>query len=288
MPRNRDLSVVVTGSSGYVGKRLVDDLRNQGYEVIEIDNGHPSNPIDLRNISELRQVQLPSKYLLVHLAFPLPGRVNATEFKRLANSINSNLVAVLNPIDTLFISSTAVYALDGAGSRNVSPWEIYGQLKMESEVFFTKSFANLTIFRPGTLVDADRDSMMMKFLKQIKNSRFPILPGNGKIIHPFTFTGDLIQAITHWVEEGTANEKIFDLVASNPLPLSDLCNLDRKSKKLFSIRVPLKLLRIIGSDKFPVFQISKWHFSALTYNFVRGTPNIYNRDFLDYKNILKF
>ena len=288
MPRIRDFSVVVTGSSGYVGKRLVSDLRSQGYEVIEIDNGNTSNPIDLRSLSELRQIQLPPKYLLVHLAFPLPGRVNATEFQRLANSINSNLVAVLNPIDTLFISSTAVYALDGAESRKVSPWEIYGQLKMESEVFFTKSFANLTIFRPGTLVDADRDSVMMKFLKQMKNSRFPILPGNGKIIHPFTITGDLIQAITRWVREGTSNEKIFDLVASNPLSLSDLCNFDRKSKKLFSIRIPLRFLRMIGSDKFPIFQISKWHFSALTYNFFRGAPNIYNKDFLDYKDILKF
>ncbi len=280
-------SIVVTGSSGYLGRKLINRLKELEIDVIGLDLNDPENSIDLCNLEQLQELSFPSSYIFIHLAFPLPGQKPTKHFERIVRRTNENLITVLNPLDMLFISSTAVYALETKEDQFASPWEIYGKLKYESELLFASKFKKLTVFRPGTLVEANRNSLMMSFIKHLSMSPIVFLPGSGDIIHPFTNTNDLVDAILLWVSRGTHEERVFNLVANEPLSLRRLSEQDEVRKRHITLPLPVSLLRKIGSDKHPLFGISRWHFSALTYNFRCSSPSIYTSSFLNYDEIFK-
>ena len=282
------VNVVLTGSAGYLGSRVVQKLNQFNYNVIEIDIFDAINPVDLGKLDELRKLRLPEDYFFIHLAFPLPGTFSRRVFSKKIRTINENIATVFRPGKTLLVSSTAVYPLTNMKSLDTKPWEIYGRLKLETERVFQNRFESLTIFRPGTLIEANRNSMMMIFLKQLLRSRFPVIPFPNSVVHPFTHTDDLVEAIIGWIKETKGIEGIFDLVAGDPLTFEQLSKLDDKRVVKFFIQIPHFFLQRIGSDRFPLFKISKWHFSALTYDYTASTPHKFSKYSRTYREIFNF
>jgi len=285
MEHAEDLTVVLTGSAGYLGSRVKKRLEKIGVRIIEIDQSSKSNPIDLSSSSDLLGIVLPSSYLLIHLAFPLPGTLRAKKFQILIKEINLNLVSTFSPQRTLFISSTAVYPLNHAENIRVKPWEIYGKMKYESEVFLSSKLQNLTIFRPGTLVEMHRESTMMRFIKQLRSSPIPLIPGKGGMVHPFTHTTDLENAIIQWVVSPVEIEGATDLTAQNHKSLMQISEQGRSRKPLFYIRIPELLLCYLGSDSLPINGISRWHFRALCYDYKPDKMNQYSVGFKTYDQL---
>ena len=286
MTLESSLDIVLSGSAGYLGSLVQKGLIANGFKVTTLDNRDKDNPVDLSDSNSFSALEFPRKYLFIHLAFLLPGTKSKKNFNKEIQQINLNIVKNLHPERTLLISSTAVYALSKK-QMHVAPWEIYGQTKLATENFFLKNLANLTIFRPGTLVEARRKSMMMKFLIQLRRSPFPILPSNGEFYHPFTYTPHLVQSIIDWAKHQDKSNGIYNLVAQNPITLKQICEMKPRGKILANIRFPVSLFRIMGSDKIPVFGISKWHFNALTYNLENMDNNLYNSENTRYETIFK-
>ena len=280
-------NIILTGSAGYLGSQVKKRLMNSGFNVLSLDKQDPNNPTDLADHDSVRKLQLPNSYQLVHIAFPLPGKIGRKQFESTIFSVNENLTKMLSPIRTLFISSTAVYSLESESEVNAKPWEVYGKLKLATEVELANNFANLTIFRPGTLIEATRKSTMMSFLKQLLVAKISFVPGSGDLTHPFTNTQDLIDAIENWTQNPGAPCGIFNLTASDPISFTEIQKLSNKTNRVAVIHLPLWLLRRIGSDKFPLLGISKWHFRALTYNISLSSKNFYNQNFMSYSSILK-
>ena len=262
-------------------------LESAGFNVIGLDKNDLQNPIDLSDKESLSRLSLPTSYQLIHLAFPLPGQMGRHRFKREITTINANLLSVLHPDRTLFISSTAVYALNCQDEIKVAPWEIYGELKLQTEVIFGNKLQKLTVFRPGTLIEASRDSNMMRFLSQLVSSSVKFVPGNGDLIHPFTHTQDLIQAITYWSLHPETPIGYFDLTASDPMKFTQIRKDFNRAGKSLILSLPIWLLRFIGNDRLPTVGISKWHFRALTYNLNLPSRNVYTENFRSYESIMK-
>jgi nucleoside-diphosphate-sugar epimerase len=285
MTNVEELNVVLTGSAGYLGRNVKKGLQAIGVKVIEIDRANPDNPVDLTNKDDLSSLTLPSKYLLIHLAFPLPGSLKARDFQSLIQRININIVSSLVPERTLFVSSTAVFPLVNPGPYLPQPWEIYGKLKYESEKFFSSKLPMVTIFRPGTLVEMTRESSMMNFIKQLQGSKFPVIPGNGRITHPFTHTKDLENAILKWVVNHQDNGRAYNLTARNHQTLREISQKHESRKALCHIKIPRFLLLCIGSDNFPIKNISKWHSRALCYDYTNSETNEYRAGFRTYDEL---
>jgi nucleoside-diphosphate-sugar epimerase len=285
MLSNNNQTIVVTGSSGYVGSLVVEKLRNIGATVIEIDIHNKLQAIDLSDEKDVSGLTLPRDYILIHIAFPLPGSFGSGHFKEVIRKMNQNILSHFYPNRTLFISSTAVYPLKFSKEKEVRPWEVYGQLKFESEQLFENNFDKLTIFRPGTLVEVSRRSSMMKFLAQLNGSRITFIPGGGKMIHPFTYTHDLVDAIIDWAKNPNAPLGTFDLTALNPLTMNELIQLRRTKRLWAAVHIPTFLLTRIGSDRFPILKISKWHFRALCYDYIQKEISPYQNKFKSYKDI---
>lgn len=278
--------IVLTGSSGYLGQKVHRALEKFNFSVIPLDINTLSEPVDLSVEGSLRNLQIEGPYKLVHLAFPLPGKLNSNKFKKLVAKVNSNLTTELNPIETLLISSTAIYSLDRSAKQEsaIGPWEIYGKLKYETELAFKEKFENVTIFRPGTLIEEERISTMASYMRFIQRFKFYVVPASGHLIHPFTHTDDLVDSIVSWAGNPNPGKNEYLAVATQPKSLLEI-SLMRVNFRRFRICVPKFLLRLFGSDRFPVANISRWHFSALTYDFKSSLPNYPLFQFRTYEEI---
>lgn len=277
------MNILITGASGYLGSQLKLELTKIGHNVVPLDLHDKINPVDLSNYESLRSLRLPKEFTLIHLAFPLPGSQKSRDFIRKITNINYNVTSILKPRNTLLMSSTAIYALNG---KKEEPWEVYGRLKLETEKIFIASFNNVAIFRPGTLIQEGRMSAMMKYLTRLRTSSFPILPGNGDFIHPFTYTPDLINSIKRWtLDPGIGG--VHNIIAREPISLREICYLDRVKRVAKEIRLPSTALKLVGLDSYPLFGISKWHLRALTYDLRELNTSHLSDETLSYSEIFR-
>jgi nucleoside-diphosphate-sugar epimerase len=57
MPAEKTLNIVVTGSSGYVGKKVVQLLRNKNFKVIEIDKSLDKVAVQCKKYDQVQKLK---------------------------------------------------------------------------------------------------------------------------------------------------------------------------------------------------------------------------------------
>jgi nucleoside-diphosphate-sugar epimerase len=257
------IPLVVTGAKGYVGQRLVNQLVESGKQVIEVDVLGPRG-LDLSDPDAAEKLSgwLPGSFDLIHLAFPFPGTMRSKDMEGIVEKINFSLLSLSpRPLRTLFISSTAVYSPDNLMEH--SPWEIYGHLKSESEIKL-QELGNLSVLRPGTLIDASRRSVMATIYLRALSGQLAILPRHGSLAHPFLHVDDLVGACLWWSEQDDRVNFVHDLWASEPTSAQEY--LQTRGAKSRILNLPGFIQRSFGSDSIPFFGITKWHLKALSYD----------------------
>jgi nucleoside-diphosphate-sugar epimerase len=260
------LPLVLTGAKGYVGQRLVRELEQRRFQVFEVDLiGARAFDLSAPDASERLNGFLPKAFDLIHLAFPFPGTLSSTRMSTLVKRVNASLLSLKpGPRRTLFISSTAVYSADS--EMKYSPWEIYGRLKSQSEIQLA-DLGNLSVLRPGTLVDSTRRSVMAALYLRALSGKTALLPKNGSLAHPFLHVDDLVSACVLWSELSPTEGFRHDLWASEPISALDYLQTRRRNSRI--VNLPNFVPRVLGSDSLPLFGISNWHLRALSYD-VKG------------------
>ena len=257
------LPLVVTGARGYVGQRLVRELEKRGFKVFEVDLVGP-HAFDLSAPDSPERLKgfLPKAFDLIHLAFPFPGTMSSTRMSTLVKRVNTSLLSLKpGPRRTLFISSTAVYSADS--EMKLAPWEVYGDLKLQSEVQLA-DLGNLSVLRPGTLVDRTRRSAMAALYLRAISGKASLLPKNGSVTHPFLHVDDLVSACVSWSEMNEMECFNYDLWAAEPISALNFLQTRGQSSKI--VNLPRFVQKVFGSDSLPLFGISKWHLRALNYD----------------------
>jgi nucleoside-diphosphate-sugar epimerase len=246
-----------------VGQRLVRELKRRKSQVFQVDLiGAPAFDLSQPDTSERLNGFLPDKFDLIHLAFPFPGTMGSSRMTNLVKSVNTSLLSLNpGPRRTLFISSTAVYSADSA--LEDAPWEVYGCLKRQSEVELA-GLGNLSILRPGTLVDRTRRSAMATLYLRAISGKTALLPKNGSLAHPFLHVDDLVSACVSWSEMNETESFNYDLWAAEPISALEFLQTRGQNSKI--INLPIFAQRVLGSDSLPILGISKWHLSALNYD----------------------
>lgn len=261
-------TIVVTGASGYLGAKVVRKLRHSGKNVVGIDFLNSDINLDLSTPRLIFDHKIKEKYVLIHLASRLPGTVGGTQLESENHFVVENLARNLNPVRSLFMSSTAVYDVKMKEEFPVvQPWEVYGKSKFQAEKLMHQSFKNLTILRSGTLFDNERGGAISKIVRRGQNGKTVMLPNEGRNHHPFTSTMDVVNFIHQWVDSEVLFKPIYDLVCREPLSFHEIFSLGCSRPKIQNI--PTALLSKIGSDKFPIMGISAWHLNALNYDLIK-------------------
>ena len=227
--------ILITGSSGFISKKLSNYLKNKNYKVfctsrIKKDIFY----FDLKNEYNLKHT-IPKFDILIHLAY-FKGRSYSAEKKYNINgSKNIFLLAKKNNAKIIFISSQ---------SANSNSYSNYGKIKYELESIAADFDAY--IIRPGLIYEKDTNmGIFGKIEKIIKISPFIFVPNglNKKInlckIETFVkFVNNIV------VNNLDSDKKIINLFEKENYNLEDLVEYISKThnKKIKVILINYKIV----------------------------------------------
>jgi len=209
------MNVLVTGGSGFIGTRLVEDLLKENHNVKIFDKVTSSKYPELVYIGDVRDekdlinacknIDIIYNLAAEHADDVTPISLYADVNIRGAKNIVS--AAKVNNIKKIvFTSSVAIYGLNRGTpdeSMKAQPFNEYGRTKYEAEKVFYKWVDgdidnSLTIVRPAVIFGENNRGNVYNLIKQIANGKF-LMVGNGKNKKSMGYVGNISAFLTFLV-----------------------------------------------------------------------------------------
>ena len=258
----KNKKILCSGSSGFIGRHLVEELQNLGYSVrgFDIKNFEAE---DIRFRPELRKI---FKYykpdIVIHLA-TLTGVRNSV--KKPAEYFETNITGTYNMLDIasrsgvkkfIFFSSSSVYGdrkcplkEDVICDNQLSP---YAVSKITGELL-CRMFKDLPtiIVRPFTVYGENprKDQVIYKIIKAAKTGKVFQKFGDGNSIRGYTNVHDLIDGVIKLIDyKQKDNYEVFNLGGSEQVQLNKLIEIVKeKYSKLKVVQVERNLADVLNS-----------------------------------------
>jgi len=249
------MKILLTGSSGFVGRSLKRLLEKKGVEVVsyDLDNNSPDSINDFPNLkSKVEGVDG-----IIHLAALSQPKLT---YQDPLNCVNINVGGTINVLESarlhkradnhpwvIFSSSREVFGeaknLPVTEETARNPVTIYGVTKMVGEDLcrlFSKNYGLKTrVLRFTSIYTGKEDRLQRivpKFIIQAAKNEPLIINGTGEEIFDFTYIDDITEGIWQCVGEVEESQKLHDdfiLSAGQPVFLKDLAKIiieETKSK----------------------------------------------------------
>lgn len=213
------MAALVTGASGFLGRKFTAALRHDGWDVwaLDIREGPQVSVDDARDFF-CRAFNPPRFDLVVHCAAMVGGRAQI-EGDPLSLAVNLELDAALfgwarlaRPGRILYISSSAVYPVALQDGRNPVPLheedqhlndprrpdELYGWVKLTGEILAREARAAgvpVTVVRPFSGYGEDQDDSypFPKMVARAVNREDPFdVWGSGRQVRDFIHVSDIV------------------------------------------------------------------------------------------------
>lgn len=264
------MRVLVAGSSGVVGRRLVPLLQASGHEVVGLSRTRHESSAKVVTVDALdedgvvRAVRETRPDAIVNMLTAIPRRIDpkrlATDFEltnRLRTEGTRNLATAADEVGVgQLVSQGLAYAYDPSGSGPADedaplwrrpPAPFAPVLEALQQLERTTLETRGTVLRlghlygPGTSYAADGS-----FVRQVRERRVPLVGGGGATFS-FTHTRDAAAAVVAVLETGHSG--VFNVVDDEPAPMRDwLPHLAREVGAPAPRRVPALLARwAVGS-----------------------------------------
>jgi nucleoside-diphosphate-sugar epimerase len=260
------MNAIISGSNGFIGKHLVKQLLEKGFNVRCLDLQHSDK---IENVSYYN-IDLTDKDALiksnvlrdVDYVFHLAGvtkRTSLDEF-RVGNVLpTDNLVRTLQMQNTklkrfVFISSQAAAGPALSYSDPVTedtpprPVEAYGMSKLEAEylVRFQSEKLPITIIRPCS-VYGPGDVDFLPIFKQVR-SHLSLYPGNKDKFVSIIFIEDLVSGIFKAAASNSTISKVYFLGSDKPVSWQEIYHTiaEIQVKKVLELNLPQKLITVAG------------------------------------------
>lgn len=247
---------LITGASGFIGRRLRDSLLERGYDVVAIRRASSPEPkegrsvvgnyADVSNLESIFRDEKPS--VVFHVAGVTKGR-RYEDFQRGNVMPTQNLVAAIkhSEIDAprfVMVSSLTSYGPSHSYGRPLKesdprrPIEFYGQSKLEAELIVEQSGLPFTILRPGG-VYGPGDIDYFELFKSIAKG-FNVFFGNENRRQSCIYVDDCVRAIVDAAEHKDAAGQGYFLSDNKPLTWGQFQQaiVAQQSKKVRKISLP--------------------------------------------------
>ena len=201
------MNILVTGGSGFIGTRLIDELLNNNHDVKIYDKviskKYPKLTIqgDVRDVDELKKackdIDIVYNLAAEHADDVSPkslySDVNIGGAKNLVEAVKENGIK-----NIVFTSSVAIYGLNRGTpdeTMDAQPFNEYGRTKYEAEKVFLK-WANeskensLTILRPSVIFGEGNRGNVYNLIKQIESGKF-MMVGDGQNKKSMAYVGNI-------------------------------------------------------------------------------------------------
>jgi UDP-glucuronate 4-epimerase len=254
--------IVVTGGAGFIGSHLIDELLEQGHEVLSIDNFDPFydkseklnnlekhfsyhtftfKEADITDKTTLRQIiaSFNPQYIF-HLAAKAgvrPSVENPDAYVK--TNVNGSLHILeiareVKPVRTILASSSSVYGLNGKipfseTDATLNPASPYAATKIGMEALahtFSHLFEmDIVSLRFFTVYGPRQrpDLAIRKFMQLIESGKPITLFGDGSTSRDYTYIDDIIQGVIKSMEFSNSKRyEVFNLGNSSPVTLTEL------------------------------------------------------------------
>lgn len=287
------MRVLVTGGSGFIGSRLIEQLLKGGHSLRILDKVVSKRYPDLCLIGDVRDPEAVNSAvkdvdLVFHLAaehrddvrpISLYYDVNVTGAKVLADACVANDVRRI-----IFTSSVAIYGLNAgkpSESTTPNPFNDYGKSKLEAEAVLSHwssggSSRHLTVVRPTVVFGEGNRGNVYNLIKQVTSGRF-IMVGDGLNRKSMAYVGNVAAFLCFLAESVVTDMDIYNYADKPDLSMNELVEqvrefMGKSSEKL--PRIPLWLgmaggfffdaLRAVTGKDMPVSYVRVQKFCADT------------------------
>jgi nucleoside-diphosphate-sugar epimerase len=261
----KNLKVLVTGGSGFIGSEVIAQLLVKGAEIANIDFKPPSRPehqsfwhdCDVRDLEKLRSILVKfDPHYVLHLASDI--LVTLTRIEDFTTTINGthNVIAVAQELPNLqrFIHVSTQYVVKPGvvpkSETYYQPHTVYGEAKAKSETFLWPStLKDWLILRPTTIWGPRHPLLGDAIMKYIANGRYLHPAAKEPILKCYGYVRNTAeQMIAFLTADLSMTPKRVFYVSDGPIN-QDLwidgfaCALTGKPAR----RVPMRFLWVLGS-----------------------------------------
>ncbi len=261
------MKILVTGATGFIGKRLVEFMSKQGHDVScfvrkTSDIGSLKMPNvdfvygDILDKESIEQA-LKDNEIIIHLV----GLQSFSEYSEKVYSklYETNVLGLKNLLDAIvnkkpkslkkiiFLSSTAAIGLTkGKVDESVAckPLSSYQKTKYEGEKlclsYFRKYGLPIVILRSSMIYGTKDDhSQIQKMVNFMKKGFFPVI-GNGRNNVPMIYINDAVEGIIKGALKGKPGN-IYYITNDKRTTINELVDIIREKLgvKVFKIRIPV-------------------------------------------------
>jgi GlcNAc-P-P-Und epimerase len=231
------MNIVVSGGSGFIGTRLVEELLSAGH-VVRIFDKRPSSQFpELVTIGDVRDAAAlttatrgaDAVYQLAAEHADDVSPVSLYYDVNVGGARNTVTAAVANGIERLvFTSSVAIYGLDrGTPAENCDPqpFNDYGRSKLEAEEIFGEwatgdSARSMTVVRPVVVFGEGNRGNVFNLIDQIRRGRF-LMVGAGRNRKSMAYVGNVAPFLAHAVGLGQGHH-VFNYADKPDLSVAEL------------------------------------------------------------------
>lgn len=250
---NKRIKILVTGSAGFMGSHLYDQLEIKGFNVFGVDdlsggflrnvsNRKTFKKIDLRNRKKTAEYVAELKPdMIFHLAADATeGRSQFTPF----SAMDRNLVAYMNLLvpavkhglkKMILTSSMSVYGVQQVPFHEgqiAQPEDVYGSAKASMEVV-TRVLSNVygfgyLIIRPHNVYGPRQNlsdpyrNVIGIFINRLLNNKNFYIYGDGKQKRAFSYIDDVIPPMINAAFNKRCGGKTMNIGGEEPLTLNEL------------------------------------------------------------------
>lgn len=220
--------ILLTGSSGFIGKNFYKKLSNHPVILLEINNAYKF----LREFDEWKKISL-----IIH-----QGAISSTTEKNIHKLYHYNVnftnqllkYAIQYNIPIKYASSASVY---GNTNQQINPLNQYAISKLQIDYAVLDSlekfnlvqgFRYFNVYGEGEENKGDQSSPVSKFIKQSKETgKIQIFDGSDKFFRDFVCVDDIVDIVLN----NNAPSGIYDIGTANPISFKEVAELVAKKEK---------------------------------------------------------
>ena len=224
------MNVLVTGGSGFIGRNIVKVLKEQGNEVGSLDIKEKNSVADYHITCDIRNRHMVEKTLKgIDHVFHLAAITSPPEFENLmADGYDVNVLGTYNILaasqvnkvkKVVIASSSSIYGNSSGMTSEDSPPKKFGNFypltkminEMTAKMFkdYGLEVVALRYFNTYGIGENSKgpySSVIWKFIDSIRNSKKPVIYGDGEQSRDFVYVKDVAIASLLSMEKGVPGE----------------------------------------------------------------------------------